>query len=45
MSKQNGGIVKLTDCRLFSAFLHEAKLLKLRNVAIRYLPRFRSESG
>ena len=22
------GIVKLTDCKLFSAFLHEAKLLK-----------------
>ena len=39
------GTVKLTDCRLFSAFLHEAKLLNLRNVAIRYLPRFRSESG
>ena len=45
LSGPHEGIVKLTDCRLFSAFLHEAKLLKLRNVAIRYLPRFRSESG
>ena len=39
------GTVKLTDCRLFSAFLHEAKPLKLRKVAIDNLPRFRSESG
>ena len=39
------GIVKLTDCRLFSAFLHEAKPLKLRRAAIDNLPRFRSESG
>ena len=27
------GIVKLTDCRLFSAFLHEAKPLKLPKAA------------
>ena len=27
------GIVKLTDYRLFSAFLHEAKPLKLRRTA------------
>ena len=27
------GIVKLTDCSLFSTFLHEAKLLKLRRAA------------
>ena len=39
------GIVKLTDCRLFSAFLHEAKPLKLRRAAIENLPRFWSESG
>ena len=39
------GTVKLTDCRLFSAFLHEAKPLKLRKAAIDNLPRFRSESG
>ena len=39
------GIVKLTDCRLFSAFFHEAKLLKLRKAAIDNLPRFRSQSG
>ena len=39
------GVVKLTDCRLFSAFLHEAKPLKLRRAAIDNLPRFRSESG
>ena len=40
-----GGIVKLIECRLFSAFLHEAKLLNLRGGAIDNLPRFRSESG
>ena len=39
------GTVKLTDCRLFSAFLREAKSLKLRKAAIDNLPRFRSESG
>ena len=39
------GIVKLTDRRLFSPFLHEAKPLKLRRAAIDNLPRFRSESG
>ena len=38
------GIVKLTDCRLFSAFLHVAKPLKLRRAAIDNLPRFRSET-
>ena len=37
-----GGIVKLTDSRLFSAFLHEAKLLKLRKVSFDNLPSFRS---
>ena len=31
-----GGIVKLTDCRLFSAFLHETKPLKLRKVGELY---------
>ena len=40
-----GGTVKLAECRLFSAFLHEAKPLKSRNTAIDNLPRFRSESG
>ncbi len=39
------GIVKLTDYRLFSEALHEAKPLKLRRAAIDNLPRFRSESG
>ncbi len=39
------GIVKLTDCRLFSAFFHEAKPLKLRKAAIDNLPRFWSESS
>ena len=39
------GIVKLIECRLFSAFLHEAKLLNLRGGAIDNVPRFRSESG
>ena len=38
-------IVKLTDCRLFPAFRHEAKPLKLPRAAIGNLPRFRSESG
>ena len=28
------GIVKLTDCKLSSAFLHEAKPLNLRRAAI-----------
>ena len=42
--RQNG-IVKLTDCRLFSAFLHEAKPLKLRKAVIDNLPIFRGESG
>ena len=41
----NAGIVKLIECRLFSAFLHEAKLLNLRGGAIDNVPRFRSESG
>ena len=39
------GLVKLTDCRLFSAFLYEAKPLKLRRSATDNLPGFRSESG
>ena len=39
------GIVTLADCGLFSVFLHEAKPLKLRRVAIDNLPRFRSEPG
>ena len=39
------GIVKLTDCKLFSAFLHEAKLLKLCGAAIDNFPGFRSEAG
>ena len=39
------GIVKLTECRLLSAFLHGAKPLKLHKAAIDNLPRFRSESG
>ena len=39
------GIVKLIECRLFSAFLHEAKLLNLRGGAIDNVPRFRSEFG
>ena len=39
------GIVKLTDCRLFSAFLSEGKPSKLRRAAIGDLLRFRSESG
>ncbi len=39
------GFVKLTDCRLFSAFFHEAKPLKLRREAIDNLSRIRSESG
>ena len=34
-----------TDCRLFSAFLHEAKPLKLRKAAIDNFPRLRSEPG
>ena len=38
-------IVKLTDCRLFSVFPHEAKPLKLRRAGIDNLLRFRSESG
>ena len=43
--KVGEGIVKLIECRLFSAFLHEAKLLNLRGGAIDNVPRFRSESG
>ena len=39
------GIVKLTACRLFSAFLHEVKPLKSRRAGINNLQRFRSESG
>ena len=39
------GIVTLTDCRLFSAFLHEATPFKLRKTAIDNLPRFLNESG
>ena len=40
-----GGFVKLTDCRLISAYLHEAKPLKLHRTANGDLPRFRIESG
>ena len=40
-----GGIIKLADRRLFSAFLHEAKPLKSRKAAIDNIPEFRSESG
>ena len=43
--EQSVGIVKLIDCRLISAFLHEAKPLKLHKAAIDDLLRFRSESG
>ena len=43
--KYHKGIVKLIECRLFSAFLHEAKVLNLRGGAIDNVPRFRSESG
>ena len=39
------GIVKLTDCRLFWAFLHEAKPLNLHRAAIDNLPKFRSNFG
>ena len=39
------GFVKLTDYRLFSAFLHESKPLILHIAAIGELPRFRSESS
>ena len=39
------GIVKITDRRLFSAFLHEAKPLKLRKAAIDNISGCRSESG
>ena len=42
---KKAGIVTLTDWRLFSAFLHETKPLKLRKAAIDNLPGFRSESG
>ena len=38
-------MISRTTCRLFSAFLHEAKLLNLRGEAIDNVPRFRSESG
>ena len=34
------GIVTLSDCKLFSACLHEAKPLKLRRAAIDNLPKF-----
>ena len=34
------GFGKLTDCRLFSEFLDEAKLLKLHRAAIGDLPDF-----
>ena len=44
-NRSREGIVKVTDCRLISAFLHEANLLKLRRAAIDNLPRFRSVSG
>ena len=44
-NKGYDGIVKLTECRLLSAFLHGAKPLKLHKAAIDNLPRFRSESG
>ena len=40
-AKANKGIVKSIDCRLFSAFLHEAKPLTLRRTAIDNLPGFR----
>ena len=40
-----GGIVKLTEDSLFSAFPHEAKPLKLRKAAIDNLPRLRRGSG
>ena len=43
--RRDWGIVKLTECRLLSAFLHGAKPLKLHKAAIDNLPRFRSESG
>ena len=36
------GIVKLTDCKLFSAFLYEAKPLKLLRAAFNNLSGFRS---
>ena len=45
LERTRRGIVKLTDRRLFSAFLHEAKPLKLRRAATDNEPRFRSESG
>ena len=35
-----GGIVTLSDCKLFSACLHDAKPLTLRRKAIDNLPRF-----
>ena len=37
---RQGGIVTLSDCKLFSACLHEAKPLTLRRAAIDNLPRF-----
>ena len=37
------GIVKLTDCRLSSAFLHETKPLNLRRAAIDNFSRFQGE--
>ena len=39
------GIVKLTDCKLSSAFLHETKPLKLRRTAIDNLSGFQGESS
>ena len=36
---------QVTDCMLFSAFLHETKPLNLRRTVIDNLPRFRNESG
>ena len=39
------GIVKFTGCRLISAFLYEAKAIKIAETAIDNLPIFRGESG
>ena len=39
------GIVKLTDCKLSSAFLHEATPLNLRRTAIDNLSGFQGEGS
>ena len=39
-SGSDGGIVTLSDCKLFLACLHEAKPLTFRRAAIDNLPRF-----